>query len=118
MALVYLADIKLKRNETEKAKELLNRALQLKADIPLAYIDLGAILAEQKQYQQAFAALQRAVALDPDQPDAHFRLARVYKAVGNTAESQKEFAKVRELQKKADQTLASRMPTAAPPLQK
>lgn len=45
-------------------------------------------------------ALQRAVELDPAQPDAHFRLVRLYQAMGNTPPAQKEFAKVRELHEK------------------
>jgi len=56
------------------------------------------------------------VELDPAQPDAHYRLGRVYQAIGNAAESQKEFAKVRELHEKADEPLASKMSAAPPPL--
>jgi tetratricopeptide (TPR) repeat protein len=70
-------------------------------------------LAEQKHYAEAIVALQRAEKLDPSQPDAHFRLGRAYQAMGNTAASQKEFAKVRELHEKAEESLASKM-SAAP----
>jgi len=58
------------------------------------------------------AALQRAEKLDPAQPDAHFRLGRAYQAMGNSAASQKEFAKVRELHEKAEESLASKMSPA------
>jgi len=56
------------------------------------------------------------VELDPAQPDAHYRLGRVYQAMGDAAQSQKEFAKVRELHRKADEPLASKMSSAPPPL--
>jgi Flp pilus assembly protein TadD len=88
----------------------------VKDDIRITYLDLGAVLAKQKQYADAATALRRAVELDPAQPNAHFRLGRVYQAMGNEAESRKEFAKVRELHEKADESLASKMSAVPPPL--
>lgn len=46
-----------------------------------------------KKATTTVAALRRAVELDPAQPDAHYRLGRVYQAMGKTLESQKQFAK-------------------------
>ena len=65
---------------------------------------------------EAAAALLHAEKLDPTQPDAHFRLARVYQAMGNTVDARKEFAKVRELHQKAGDDVASKMPNPSPPL--
>ena len=93
--------------------------MQKKNDIRIAAIDLGVILAQQKQYSDAVAALQHAVALDPAEPDAHYRLAHVYQEMGKTAESQKEFAKVRELREKADKAqedMVRKMSPAPPAL--
>jgi tetratricopeptide (TPR) repeat protein len=115
-ALAYLGDIELKRNDPEKALPLLNKATQLRNDIRIAYLDIGAILTEQKHHNEALTALLRAEKLDPAQPDAHYRLARLYRDMGNTAASQKEFAKVRELHEKADEDIASKMSTSPPPL--
>jgi Flp pilus assembly protein TadD len=75
----------------------------------IAFLDLGAILAEQKQYQDALAPLQRAVQLDPSRADAHYRLGRVYKALGDSAAAEQEFKKVQELHRKADEDVASKM---------
>lgn len=102
-SLAYLGDIAMKTDQPEAALPLLRKSIQLKSDIRIANIDLGVILAQQKQYADAAAALQDAIALDPAEPDAHYRLARVYREMGKVAESQKEFAKVRELKAKADQ---------------
>ncbi len=102
-ALAYLGDIEMKADKPEAALPFLRKSIQLKSDLRIASIDLGVILAQQKQYPDAVAALEHAVALDPTEPDAHYRLARVYQEMGKTVESQKEFAKVRELKKKADQ---------------
>src|SRR5712664_4442587 len=101
-ALAYLGDIELKRNQPEKALPLLNKATQLRDDIRIAYVDIGAILSDQKKYPEALAALLRAEKLDPAQPDAHYRLARLYRAMGNSVAAQREFAKVSELQEKAE----------------
>ena len=113
-ALAYLGDIEMKRNHPEAALALLAKATKLQDDIRIAFLDTGAILAQQKRYGEALAALQRAVALDPAQPDAHYRLARVYQDMGKAEESQKELAKVRELHEKADEAVGSKMPAAPP----
>jgi tetratricopeptide (TPR) repeat protein len=106
----------LKRNDLERAFHLLKRAVQLKDDMRIAYADLAAIYREQNQYKDALAALQRAVKLDPAQPDTHFQLGRLYQAMGNTVAANQEFAKVRELHKKADDDLLEKMSGSPPPI--
>ena len=106
----------MKRNDPDKAWPLLKKAVQLKNDVRVAYSDLGAIFLERKQYQDAMTALQRAVELDPAQPDAHFRLGRLYQAMENTDAAQKEFARVRERHEKEDEDVAAKMSGAPPPL--
>jgi tetratricopeptide (TPR) repeat protein len=91
--------------------------LQSRNDIRIAHLDLGAILSQRGHYQDALASRKRAVELDPEQPDAHFRLGRVYQATGNQAAAQREFAKVRELHDKAEEDVARKMSAAPPPLQ-
>jgi len=113
-ALAYLGDIELKNNAPEKALPLLHKATQLRADIRIAYLDIGAILSQQKKYPEALAALQHAEKLDPTQPDAHYRLARLYRDMGNSAAAQREFAKVSELKEKTE-PVAPKMPNPAPP---
>ena len=56
----------------------------------------------------------QAVALEPNQPDAHYQLGRLYQALGKPAEAEKELQKVRELHEKADEGVASKM-SASPP---
>ncbi|MGH9743852.1 MAG: tetratricopeptide repeat protein, partial [Candidatus Acidiferrum sp.] len=66
--------------------------------------------------QAALASLKRAVELDPEQPDAHYRLGRVYQAMGDRAAAQKQFTKVSELHTKAEEDVARKMSAAPPPL--
>ena len=111
----YLGDIAMKQGDLDEALTWLNKAVRIKNDLRFAYVDLGAVLMQQKQYEDAAVAFQRAVELDPAEPDAHYRLARVYQAMGRTEQSQSEFAKVRELHEKADESLASKIPAAPAP---
>jgi tetratricopeptide (TPR) repeat protein len=95
---------------------LLQKAVQQKSDIRIAYADIGAIYMDQKQYEEALTAFQRAVKLDPEQPDMHFRLGNLYRQMGNTAASEEEFAKSRALHKKADDALLKKLSDAPPAL--
>jgi tetratricopeptide (TPR) repeat protein len=113
-ALAYLGDIEMRQNAPAKALTLLVKATQLRDDIRIAFLDIGAIRADQKEYPEALVALQRAEKLDPGQPDAHYRLARVYRAMGNHDAAQREFAKVNELHEKPED-LAPKMAPASPP---
>jgi tetratricopeptide (TPR) repeat protein len=115
-SLAYWGDIESKGTNPEQALTLLRKAVGLNSDIRIAYVDLGAVLAQRQQYADAVTALQRAVELDPTQPDAHYRLGRVYGSMGNAVAAQKEFARVRELHEKADEPLLSKMSAAPPPL--
>ncbi len=90
--------------------------MQQRNDIRIAYVDLGTIYMDRKEYAEALAATQRAVKLDPGQPDMHFRLGRLYQAMGNTTAAEKEYAKFRELHNKADEDLVKMLADAPPSL--
>jgi tetratricopeptide (TPR) repeat protein len=113
-SMAYLGDIEMKRNNQASALSLLKKAVELNHEIRIAYLDLGAILTEQKQYQEGITALERAEKLDASEPDAHFRLARAYQATGRAADAKREFAKVRELHQKTGDDLASKMSSSSP----
>ena len=63
----------------------------------LAYFDLGCVYADQKRDQEALPAFLRAEQLDPSEPDAHYRLARLYLALGQKQKADEEFAKTKSL---------------------
>ena len=54
--------------------------------------------------------------LDPAQPDAHYRIGRIYKQMGNSAAAEKEFAKVRELHEQGQVDIVHQMSDSPPPL--
>ncbi len=117
-ALAYLGDVEWKRNHLDQAVSLLKRATEAKSDLRIAQLDLGAVLTQQRHYKEALAALKRAVELDPTQPDAHYRLGRLYQAMGKKEEGQAEFARVQQLQQKTDSDLVRKMSDQPPPLPK
>jgi len=57
-SLVYLGDMAMKEKHPAEALVWLRKAALLKNDLRLAYIDMGAVLTEQKRYEDAVAALQ------------------------------------------------------------
>ena len=71
-ALAYLGDVEMKRNNSEKALALLRKAIRLKSDIRIAYLDMGAILAEQNHHQEAITAFLQAEKMDPPDPTPTF----------------------------------------------
>jgi len=104
----------MKNNNLESALTILQKAIQLKGDLRVAHMDRGRILTQQKRYDEAVAAFRRAIELEPAEPDAHYRLGRVYQVIGKTPESQKEFAKVRQIHDTSDEDMVRKM-SAAPP---
>jgi tetratricopeptide (TPR) repeat protein len=114
-AWAYLGDMEMK-TDPDAALPLLRKAIALQPNVRVAYMDLGVIMAERKQYPDAVAAFQRAIELDPNEPDAHYRLGRLYRSMGKTAESDKEFAKVKSIHQKSEEDVARKMSTAPPAL--
>lgn len=108
-ALAYLGDVQMKQGNPDKALSLLKDAVRLRQDLRIAYVDIGAILTEQKQYQEALAALLRGEKLDPEQPEVHYRLGRLYQAMGNAESAEREFTKVKHLHQKAEDDIADKM---------
>ena len=110
-AYAYLGDIALRRNDLTTATENLTKALQIQASIRLAQYDLGSVYASLNRNEEAAAALKRAIALDPGQPDAHWKLARVYQAMGKQAEAKAELAETTKIHRKQDdETLLRKIP--------
>jgi predicted Zn-dependent protease len=114
---LYLGDIALHANENAAAEHLLKKSLELQKGSRLAYFDLGSMYADQGRHQEALVALQHAVALDPTQPDAHYRLARLYSALGQKEKAAREFATTKQLHNKKEESLIQKVSGDRPPPQ-
>jgi predicted Zn-dependent protease len=116
-AWAWLADVLIRRNEFQKARPPLDKAVSLDPSVRIAHLDLGIVFAENKQYDRAIKELQEAIRLDDSKTDAHFRLARVYKQAGKSAESAAELAIVHQLRERKNEDNLQKVTGHAPPLQ-
>jgi tetratricopeptide (TPR) repeat protein len=99
-ALAYFGDALMKTGRKKAALESLKNAIQLRSDLHVAHVDLGILNADSRQYEAAVTQFREAINSDPKNFDAHYRLARVYRELGRTAEADAEFAIVQKLHEK------------------
>lgn len=86
-----------------QASALLQKAAQLDPSFALAYLQLGIVQAEQKQYPEAISSYQKAIAADPRLPDAHYRLAQACMRTGEQAKAHAEMQLYHQLTKEKAQ---------------
>lgn len=67
-----------KENEVEAAVELLLEAVEAEPDNPLHLVNLGTLLFQHEQFEEAEAFFLQALQLDEQMATAHFGLASVY----------------------------------------
>lgn len=81
-------------NRMDEAKAAFETAISWEKDLPVKdaqpYLNLGSLLADQDELQQALAYLQQAVALAPHNPKAHEELGRVYDLLKMPEKAQQE----------------------------
>lgn len=87
---------------------LLGKAIRLDPKFAAAYLQLGILHSEQKDYPRAISDYQQAIQANPQMPkpiqmeEAHFRLAQAYRQIGDTARAEAEIKARNEI----DKTLA------------
>src|SRR5689334_9813946 len=111
-ALTYLADSQLKLNHADAARPLLEKATRINPEMELAHVDLGIVEADAGNNDAALRELKLAVKLSPNDVKAHYRLARLYQAMGRKQEAALEFEKTKTLTKAADESLLSKLKNA------
>lgn len=109
MSLAYLGDTAIQLNHPDQAPALLHKAIALDAKLELPYLDLGILDADADRNPEALQEFQTAVTLAPDDVDVHFRLGRLYRAMGKTAEAKAEFEKTSSLHKATNNALLEKM---------
>jgi len=91
-----------KRSEDSSAdvatvETLLRKSITLDGNIPEAHMQLGDLYAGQHLYDKSIPEYVRALELNPDLSDAHYRLGTDYVHAGRKDEAQKEFAVYQKL---------------------
>lgn len=108
-ALAYLADSNVRLNRPQIARPILEKALRLDPRQELPYLDLGILDAAAGRKEDALQQFKEAARLRPNDVQVHWRLARLYQSMGNREEAKVEFAKTKNLNKAADETVLSKM---------
>lgn len=78
--------------DLNEVEALLKKSIALDDRLPEAHIQLGDLYADEHKYAQSVPEYQRALELNPDLSDAHFRLATDFVHVGQKEKAQQEFA--------------------------
>jgi predicted Zn-dependent protease len=97
-----LGDAYLRNGQYTEAQQSLNRAVLLEPQATGPYILLGETFLRLKQPIQALQYLDHAVRMDPSNYITHNLLGQAYKATGQTAEANREFKLVVDLQHRND----------------
>lgn len=104
-AKLYLADVDIQMNRLNEAEPLLRQTILLDPTLSLAHLDLGIVAAETGRNEEALREFKMAEEKTPDDVNVHWRLARLYRAMGKKEEAKAEFDKASTLNKKADDDL-------------
>jgi tetratricopeptide (TPR) repeat protein len=110
--LYYLAYLNEADGNLDAALDRLNVALKLNPESHEGNALMGKILAKQNKPAAAVAPLEYAVKGDPNDPDKHYALARVYQQLGRGEDAAREFSEVQRL--KAAQLKNDRARTPKP----
>lgn len=82
---------------------LLSKAIRLDPKYPAAYLQLGIVHSEQKNYPQAISDYQQAILADPKMEEAHYRLAQTYRRIGDGAKAEAELQIYNRVTKESEQ---------------
>jgi tetratricopeptide (TPR) repeat protein len=114
-SMLYLADTDVQMNQMVEAKPLLERVEKINPGIPLTHLDLGIVYTEANRKEAALRELSVAAGYEPDNVNVHWRLARLYRAMGKPEMAKAEFDKAGALNQKADDDLYKKIANANAP---
>jgi tetratricopeptide (TPR) repeat protein len=104
-SMLYLADTYIQLNQVEDARPLLEKVEKANPAISLAHLDLGIVYTEADSKEDALRELIIAAKSNPDDVNVHWRLARLYRAMGKKDLAKVEFDKASSLNQKVDEDL-------------
>jgi tetratricopeptide (TPR) repeat protein len=87
----------------DAAEAQLNVAIKLDEHLGGAYLYLGVLRNEREDFPGAIAALQNAIETTPVPEEAHYRLAQVYRRMGETEKANQEIGWYKKLSEQRDE---------------
>ena len=84
------------RVETELIK-----AIHLDPRLAPAYLQLGILYSERRDWPKAISSYQQATAVDPQLEEAHYRLAQAYRQTGEKLKAEQELQRHAEIKKES-----------------
>jgi arylsulfatase A-like enzyme/tetratricopeptide (TPR) repeat protein len=91
-----LAKVLTEMGRLDEARQEYETILRQQPKAPAALADLGALDLKEDKIEDALARLGRALALDPEQHEARFNLARAYERQGRKADATAEYRRLLE----------------------
>ncbi len=82
-----------------RVETLLQKAVRLEPKFSGAYLQLGILYAERRNFPQAVAAYQRAIEANPRLEEAHYRLAQIYRQTGEAVKASAELGLYEQITK-------------------
>lgn len=120
-ARAYLADCRVELGDYDKALPDLEQvaASEQTAAAPLEIVhrDLGIVYASLGRNEEAAEQLQKAIAIDPKDVSPHWRLGKLYQAMGKKQEAKAEFDIASNMNKQNSRPLAQEIESAQPKAQ-
>ena len=98
-----------------EVQALLEKSISLKSDSAEAQFELGCLMERKHDYPKAAELLEKSIQLDPQNPVAHYRLARVYDRLGKKEQADAERALHERLSAREKQDLDRRAGGMASP---
>jgi tetratricopeptide (TPR) repeat protein len=84
----------------QTVESLLQKSIALDGTLADAHLQLGILYADQHELAKSLPEYQRALDLNPNSPDAHYRIGQYYVRAGQKDRAQQEFAVYQQLQAK------------------
>lgn len=96
---LYAVTLWTRTHDPHQARPLLEKAVALDPNFGRAFLQLGVVDANERNYTAAIAEYKRAADVTPDLEEAHYRLSETYRITGDRANAARELAIYNQLSK-------------------
>ena len=104
-SMLYIADAYIQMNQYADAAPLLEKVVKTDPSLALAHLDFGILAATDGRNEDALREFLAAEKLNPKDVNVHWRLGRLYRAMGKKEEAKAELDKASTITRSTDQEL-------------